>query len=137
MEQLNAIGLSSRTEVREFEVDDSDRVRGCYASHISVLQEAARRFPDGSPCNVLVLEDNLSISPRISQATLNAVDTFIKEGVKTGGAEQADLLHLAYIMYVPGLSVERLPDEEHIVRLQCDVDSVSKHTHAIASNVRS
>jgi len=133
MAMLDAIGLSSRTEVREFARDDEDRVRGCYSSHIAVLEEAARRFPAGEPCNVLVLEDNLSISPRISQDTLNAVDTFIREGTRKGGADEADLLHLAYIMYVPGLSVERLADEEHIVRLRCDADSVLGTTAYIAT----
>jgi len=42
-------------------------------------------------------------------------------------------VHLAYIMYVPGLSVERLPDEEHIVRLRCDADSVLGTTAYIAT----
>ena len=98
-------------------------MRGCYTSHISVLQEAAERFPTGE-CNILVLEDNLATSPRMSQETLDAMDAFIKAGAMQGGAMGADLVHLAYIMYVPGLSVERLPEEEHIVRLRCDADSV-------------
>ena len=133
MAMLDAIGVGSKTEVREFARDDEDRVRGCYTSHISVLQEAAERFPAGEPCNVLILEDNLAISPRISQDTLNAVDAFVKAGAKEGGAAAADLVHLAYIMYVPGLSVERLPEEDHIVRISCDADSVLGTTAYIAT----
>ena len=122
-EMLDAIGLGSRTEVRAFERDDEDRVRGCYTSHIEVLKEAQERFSGDGPCNILVLEDNLSISPRISQSVLNNIASFIEAGSSDGFAA-ADLMHLAYIMYVPGLSVDRLPDEEHIVRLTCDADSV-------------
>ena len=44
MTQLQAVGLSDRTEVREFATDDEDRIRGCYTSHITVLEEAAARF---------------------------------------------------------------------------------------------
>ena len=47
------------------------------------------------------------------------------------------MVHLAYIMYVPGLSVERLSlggaPSEHIVRLQCNADSVLGTTAYIIS----
>jgi len=131
-EMLEAIGLNERTEVRTFERDDEDRVRGCYTSHIEVMREAARRFPGDAPCNILVLEDNLAISPRISQPVLDNIASFI-DGGASGDFAAADLMHLAYIMYVPGLSVERLPEEEHIVRLTCDADSVLGTTAYIAT----
>ena len=35
------------------------------------------------------------------------------------------MVHLAYIMYVPGLSVART-HADNIVRLQCNADSVRK-----------
>ena len=38
-EVLTSVGLGNCVEVREFDRDDTDRVRGCYASHIAVLQE--------------------------------------------------------------------------------------------------
>ena len=36
-------------------------------------------------------------------------------------------------MYVPGLSVETLPNQEHIVRLQCNADSVLGTTAYVIS----
>lgn len=35
-------GLGDRVQVKEFETDDEDRIRGCYTSHISVLKDAMR-----------------------------------------------------------------------------------------------
>ena len=34
-----SVGLGNCVEVREFDRDDTDRARGCYTSHIAVLQE--------------------------------------------------------------------------------------------------
>jgi len=135
-EQLEAVGLAPLTEVAEFGTDDDDRVRGCYTSHITVLEAAAERFadrPPGEELNVLVLEDNLAISPRIAQPTLDAIASFLS---KKGGKalEARDMVHLAYIMYVPGLSVASLPEQsEHIVRLQCNADSVLGTTAYVIS----
>ena len=99
--QLQAVGLDTRCEVREFQPDDEDRIRGCYTSHISVLEAAAARFADkpaDEPLNILVLEDNLSISPRISQDTLDSIKRFLSAGSTTGAR---DMVHLAYIMCAP------------------------------------
>merc|ERR1719310_2533655 len=74
---LDQVGLRQCTEVLEFQKDDEDRIRGCYTSHIAVLQEAQKRLRDVDDYNVLVLEDNIEISPRISQETLDAVSTFV------------------------------------------------------------
>jgi hypothetical protein len=134
LQSLRAIGLDSRTEVREFATDDEDRVRGCYTSHISVLREAAGRFkdrPKSESLNILVLEDNLSVSPRLTQSTLDSISSFLSPDA-AGGARK-DMVHLAYIMYVPGLSVETLADEEHVVRLRCNADSVLGTTASIIS----
>ena len=132
--QLEAVGLDARTEVREFGTDDDDRIRGCYTSHIAVLEEAAQRFAGRDELNILVLEDNLAISPRICQPTLDGVRDFLATGAG-GRADglQADMVHLAYIMYVPGLSTTRLASEEHIVRLNCNADSVLGTTAYIIS----
>ena len=43
-----------------------------------------------------------SISPKLSQSTLSNLETFQKSNPSSW-----DMLHLAYIMYVPGLSVGR------------------------------
>jgi len=131
--QLQAVGLDSKTEVCEFGTDDDDRIRGCYTSHITVLEKAAARFADkpaDESLNVLVLEDNLSISPRIAQETLDGISKFLST---SSGAGTRDMVHLAYIMYVPGLSVETLPTEEHVVRLRCNADSVLGTTAYIIS----
>ncbi len=87
--QIEQVGLADLTEVREFGTDNEDRVRGCYTSHITVLSEAEKRFADrdpSEPLNVLVLEDNLSISPRIAQPTLDAIAGFL--GGDSGDARQ-------------------------------------------------
>lgn len=129
--QLDAVGLGSLTEVREFGTDDEDRIRGCYTSHISVLEEAQARFADrpaDEELNILILEDNLSVSPRLAQPTLDAIASFLADK-----SRRRDMVHLAYIMYVPGLSVETLDEEEHIVRLQCNADSVLGTTAYVIS----
>jgi len=135
MKQLDAVGLKSITQVCEFGTDDDDRIRGCYTSHISVLEKAAATFADrpaGEDLNILVMEDNLSISPRIAQATLDAMASFLSKDGSSAYA-RPDMMHLAYIMYVPGLSVERLPDQQHVVRLQCNTDSVLGTTAYVIS----
>ena len=37
-EQLESVNLWERVKVRTFKPDDEDRVRGCYTSHIAVLE---------------------------------------------------------------------------------------------------
>ena len=118
---LGDIGLRDRVEVRTFARDDGDRIRGCYTSHIAVLQEAAERLADSPSANVLVLEDNLALSPNLSGDVLRAVQLFC-EG-SADGASRRDMVHLAYIMYVPGLSVART-HADNIVQLKCNADSV-------------
>jgi hypothetical protein len=134
--QLEAVGLAPLTEVAEFGTDDEDRIRGCYTSHITVLEAAAARFADrpaDEELNVLVLEDNLSISPRIAQPTLDAIAGFLSKTASGGALGARDMVHLAYIMYVPGLSVAALPQSDHIVRLQCNADSVLGTTAYVIS----
>ena len=70
-----------------------------------------------------------SISPRIAQDTLDSISAFLS----APGLGRRDMVHLAYIMYVPGLSVETLPNQEHIVRLQCNADSVLGTTAYVIS----
>ena len=69
-------------------------MRGCYTSHIAVLEEAERRFAGKEDVNVLVIEDNLSLSTRLCGSTLEAVRTFL-----SGSGVARDVMHLAYIMY--------------------------------------
>ena len=120
---LSEVGLNE-FEPCEFQPDDEDRVRGCYTSHISVLEEAERRFAGTEDLNVLVIEDNLSLSTRLCGSTLESVRSFL-----SGSGAARDVMHLAYIMYVPGLAVERVErpgggSEESIVLLKSSIDSV-------------
>jgi GR25 family glycosyltransferase involved in LPS biosynthesis len=39
---LNSVGLLDRVEVKEFQTDDEDRIRGCYTSHIAVMKDALK-----------------------------------------------------------------------------------------------
>eukprot|EP00518_Triparma_eleuthera_P002244 CAMPEP_0182455702 /NCGR_PEP_ID=MMETSP1319-20130603/1787_1 /TAXON_ID=172717 /ORGANISM="Bolidomonas pacifica, Strain RCC208" /LENGTH=273 /DNA_ID=CAMNT_0024653823 /DNA_START=329 /DNA_END=1147 /DNA_ORIENTATION=- len=109
----------------EFETDDEDRIRGCYNSHIETLKRAKRELsskkasanplesflnllPGSSPpppppsnkYSVLVMEDNVSVSPNLSASTLSSLAAF-------SSRNQWDMLHLAYIMYVPSLVVTK------------------------------
>lgn len=43
------------------------------------------------------------------------------------------MVHLAYNMYVPGLSVKRIPAEAHVVQLRCGADSALGTTAYIIS----
>lgn len=126
LDKLEAVGLGELTTVRQFESDDEDRIRGCYTSHIAILEEAAaklERLPADQDANILVLEDNLALSPRIAQDTLDEISSFLsKPGASASGGP--DMVHLAYIMYVPGLAVEKIEGYDHVVRLNCNQDSV-------------
>ena len=37
---LSDLGLAAKVEIKEFDTDDEDRIRGCYTSHISVMKDA-------------------------------------------------------------------------------------------------
>ena len=73
-EQLRSIGLWARAEagVRRFAPDNEDRVRGCYTSHVAVLQEVQRKYANkGGDYAVLVLEDNVVTTQRCSASVVN------------------------------------------------------------------
>lgn len=100
---LRAVNLLDKVKVKTFKTDDEDRVRGCYTSHIKVLEEVQREFQRKKDYKVLILEDNLEITPGMSQAVLQSVETFTTET-----AAPWDVFHLAYMMYVPGLKLLQL-----------------------------
>ncbi|GMI07512.1 hypothetical protein TrRE_jg3493 [Triparma retinervis] len=99
---MGNLGLANIVEVKKFQTDDEDRIRGCYNSHIEIYKEIASRYKGASDYSVLVLEDNISQSPLLSQSTLSNLASF--QSRRQGGW---DMLHLAYIMYVPGLQVTK------------------------------
>ena len=77
MPLLESVGLADCVQVRSFAKDDADRIRGCYSSHIAVMEEAQALLQDRKDVNVLILEDNLALSPRFKPETLNAVRRFV------------------------------------------------------------
>ena len=102
-QELEKVDLWERVNVREFKPDDEDRVRGCYTSHIAVLKEIQMKFRFRDDYRVLVLEDNLEITLRMDRNVVNSVGQFVENNVDW------DVFHLAYMMYVPGLSLKKLP----------------------------
>lgn len=99
---MGKLGLMDIVEVKEFQTDDEDRIRGCYNSHIEIYKEIAAKYAGSEDYSVLVLEDNVSESPQLSQSTVSNLASF--QSQRSG---DWDMLHLAYIMYVPGLQVTR------------------------------
>ena len=143
-EILENIGLSDKLEVKCFDTDDENRIRGCYTSHIqtlsAILSDAdkssssttipfqsflAPLFPndqldqlsDKKDLRVLVLEDNLAVSSGLQQSGVDAVAKFCARD-----DNYWDMVHLSYIPYVPDLRVTKT-DMNKIVKLSCGVGS--------------
>ncbi len=124
--ELESVGLWDRVKVRFFEPDDEDRVRGCYTSHISVLQEIQKECKACPNYKVLVLEDNIEKTIQMKPSIVEAVKGFLSETKLPW-----DIFHLAYMMYVPGLGVSKLASEEagdrkwskNIVRIKSEAGS--------------
>lgn len=135
---LDEVNLLDSVTIKEFDTDDEDRVRGCYSSHISVFRDILRKnskpssiplatfdffgvfgkssvVPDedeSDDLNVLIFEDNLFLGNRkLTQETIDAVSDFIQKN-KDGW----DVIHLAYIPYVPDLQISKT-DDKRIVKL--------------------
>lgn len=116
---LSTVNLLDRVRVRSFKPDDVDRVRGCYTSHISVLQEIEKDFKSKKNTEnfvALILEDNLEPTQRISDDVLKSVENFMVVNPEWG-----DVFHLAYMMYVPGLSLSK--KSQNIVQMFSDSGS--------------
>jgi hypothetical protein len=104
--ELSKVGLLDKVKIRTFVPDNEDRVRGCYTSHINVLSEVEKTFRKKKNYKVLILEDNLEVTKRMNSNILASVNSFMKE--KDMNNEKWDVFHLAYMMYVPGLSLKKL-----------------------------
>ena len=104
--ELSKVGLLDKVKVRTFAPDNEDRVRGCYTSHINVLTEVQKTYKNKNSYKVLILEDNLEVTKRMGTSILASVNIFMKE--KELNNETWDVFHLAYMMYVPGLSLKKL-----------------------------
>ena len=104
--ELESVNLWQKVRVRTFEPDDQDRVRGCYTSHMKILDEAQKTFRSKDNYKVLVLEDNLEKTRRINPKVVKSVQDFMSD-------EPAwELFHLAYMMYVPGMSLSKISNNK-------------------------
>lgn len=75
-EQLEKINLWPQVNIRTFKTDDEDRVRGCYTSHISILNEIQKKYKNKENYRVLVLEDNLELT--LSGSSSDLIETISK-----------------------------------------------------------
>ena len=134
---LNEVGLLDLVEIKSFDTDDEDRIRGCYTSHISVYKDILATIskqttifndffgsltnqPDSDiekDMNVLILEDNLALSSgEVQQSVIDSIVQYTTENPTW------DMVHLSYIPYVPDLKVTKT-DQKDIVKLSCGVGS--------------
>mmetsp|Transcript_27379 Transcript_27379/g.60290 ORF Transcript_27379/g.60290 Transcript_27379/m.60290 type:complete len:428 (+) Transcript_27379:158-1441(+) len=154
---LSDINLLDCTNIKEFDTDDEDRVRGCYTSHISVFRDiletsSSRSSPTSSgfeffgffqkanipsndngnnDLNALIFEDNLSLGNRIlTQEIIDALSDFIQNN-----KNRWDVIHLAYIPYVPDLQVSKTNDKR-IVKLSTSNKQSALGTTAYIINNR-
>lgn len=116
-EQLIDVGIWDRVNVKVFPPDNEDRVRGCYTSHIAVLDEINNKYKNKPNYSVLILEDNLEVTSRHDVSTVESVSKFIKNMNDYG---KWDAFHLGYMMYVPGLNLMK-SDTQNIVQMYTDV----------------
>ena len=65
---------------------------GCYSSHIKILYEIQNQFKNKEDYSVIVLEDNLEITKRMSEKVLSEVAEFVDT------EKNWDVFHLAYMM---------------------------------------
>jgi hypothetical protein len=138
---LKYVNLLDGVSIKEFETDDENRVRGCYTSHLSIYREVLRQedlntndndhnkatFPThralSNNRHVLILEDNLALNRKvISHQTLDSIATFLQSN------QDWDVMHLAYIPYVPHLKVSTTTTTEYdqnndIVKLSTGIGS--------------
>jgi len=118
---------------------------GCYTSHIKVLEEISQRYPHGRQeagrlYYALVLEDNLELTrvhdrAQDGEGVMRDLRRFVGDGPvressssSTGSisdsdrsiSKQWDVLHLAYMMYVPNLNLKRTDSYDHVVQMIAD-----------------
>lgn len=117
--QLEKVGMWGKVQVRTFKTDDEDRVRGCYTSHMNVLSDVAKTMDGKDDYKILVLEDNLETTTRMSPDTVDKVREFLG---RESGKDGFDVFHLAYMMYVPGLFLKDIK-EENVRKMYTDASS--------------
>jgi len=151
---LGEVNLLDSVIIKEFETDDEDRVRGCYTSHVSVFRDIIENSGQSSRTssgfnlldifqqrnddsnddrnrNVLIFEDNVNLSNEVLlQNTIDAVSNFVQKN-----ENQWDVIHLAYIPYVPDLQVSKTNDKR-IVKLSTSNKQSALGTTAYIINSR-
>ena len=149
---LGKVNLLDRVTIKEFETDDEDRVRGCYTSHVSIfrdiIEKDSRRSPTGfkfldvfqkgndppnnnDDLNVLIFEDNVDLGNKLlMQNTVDVISNFIQNN-----ENQWDIIHLAYIPYVPDLKISKT-DDKGIVKLSTSNKQSALGTTAYIINSR-
>jgi len=150
---FDEVNLLDSVVVKEFETDDDDRVRGCYTSHVSVFRDILENrqssglsnnfnifdvfqkrtdpFDDKNDLNVLIFEDNVNLGNKnLEQNTIDAISDFVKNN-----ENEWDVIHLAYIPYVPDLTVSKTTDKR-IVKLSTSNTQSALGTTAYIINSR-
>lgn len=104
--ELEDVNIWKRVKVITFQPDDEDRIRGCYTSHIKVYEAALKDNEKKKDFNIMVLEDNVEKTKRISPYVVNSIKTFLN------AKDDWDIFHLGYMMYVPNFSIKKLSAED-------------------------
>ena len=132
MAVLNEVGLmkvnrdgKDFTFIKEFEVDEEDRIRGCYTSHINVLKEgfqALKKNRNGNTNNILVIEDNVAVTDGVDrEEALRQIYAFLNSP-SSASSTAIDVIHMSYIAYVPNLTVTKT-NLSNIVKLNSGIGS--------------
>ena len=118
LQEVNLLNSDIPTVIKKFDTDDEDRIRGCYTSHIAVLNEAYKSLKKKKTgtCNILVMEDNVALTENVDLTqVISQIASFNDDSL-------FDVLHLAYICYVPNLKVSKT-DISNVVKLSSGVGS--------------
>lgn len=128
-QQLIKCNLWNQVTVREFIPDDDDRVRGCYTSHVAIMLEIQKKYKGKADYRVIVVEDNLEATEGMSADVISEVSEFCTR------EKNWDVFHLAYIMYVPGLSLQKLDSSrsKNVVQMKADANAVVGNSAYILS----
>lgn len=112
---LSDVNLVDNLQVKEFDTDDENRIRGCYTSHLSVYRDILAATSNGRKLsngfdffrnfqknpeddvnvNVLILEDNVALAGRpVKQEALDSIARFVSN--KNDG--NWDVVHLGKLL---------------------------------------
>lgn len=118
LEILNRVELASRTVIKEFDTDDEDRIRGCYMSHIRVLEEAYKNYGSNRQGRIMVIEDNVALTDEDTFRT----NEIVSHATSFMTYNDFDVMHLSYICYVPNLVISKTSNSG-VVKLSSGIGS--------------